>query len=120
MKRAAASAILLAAMTAACDDGELVPAEVQEAAKARVAQQAGISSDALFSRTVTGRRDGELVLCGVVEGRRADGSPIVPRRFIAAYDPQRWVTWEAADEALQGAPDFTVQWQQSCIDQNAS
>lgn len=112
MVRAAVIAALLAGTTAACDDGELVPAQVQEAAEARVAREAGISRDALFSQTVTGRREGELVLCGIVEGRGEDGGEVAPRRFIAGYDPQRWVLWEIADG--QPVRDFSLQWQQSC------
>ena len=117
----AAAAFVAAAALAGCSDNEgLSNAELQTAAKERVTRQLGLSDDAvLFTNTFvsqpeTGELEGELVLCGTVEGRRADGTPVTLRKFIAATDPARWVRFDAVDQMTKGPLNLAADWATAC------
>lgn len=110
---AAAAAVALSA----CDSGGLSTADVQEAAKERVRENLGLTADsALFTETFVGQPvGGDTVICGTVSGKAADGSVIVPRRFIAAADPGRWVKFEpVTNSALPSQPRKFVEWYGTC------
>jgi hypothetical protein len=117
----AAAAFISAAALVSCSGGEgLSTAELQTAAKKRVARQLGLSDNAvLFTNTFvsqpdSGELEDELVLCGTVEGKRADGTQIAPRRFIAATDPARWVRFDAVDQMTKGPINMAADWATAC------
>lgn len=112
-------------VTAGCqnDDG-ISTAELQAAAEERVARELGLSKDAALFTSVfvsepdSGELEGELVFCGRVEGTRADGTPIAPRRFIAASDPARWVRFDIPSEMSQVPINLAVDWPTVCAGEN--
>ena len=110
--------VAAAATIAGCGGNEGVStADVERAAEERVRQSLGLSNEsALFSNVFVGAEvKGDRTLCGTVAGKRADGTEIPPRRFIAAIEPARWLVFEPADNpALQSQPDKFVEWQQAC------
>ncbi len=117
---AVASMAAATALSGCGDDGGLSTAELETAAKARVTQQLGLSDDAvLFTNTFvsqpeTGQLEDELVLCGTVEGKRADGTAIAPRRFIAATDPARWVRFDVSSQMTEGPINMAADWATAC------
>lgn len=112
---------LLAALALAapgCDRGGLSTADLQEAAKERVRQSLDLTEDsALFTDIFVAEPvDGDTVLCGTVEGTRANGTHIAPRRFIAATDPARWIKFDPADgSVLPSQPDKFLEWHTTCL-----
>ncbi len=102
----------------ACGEGAgMTSADAKEAAKERVRQSLGLTQQsALFSKVFVGKPvGGDTVLCGVVEGNRADGSAIKPRRFIVATDPGRWLKFGPADaDILPSKPDKFIEWHPTC------
>lgn len=115
MMSAGIAALLLAA--AGCDDNGLSTADVQAGAKERVRAELGLTEDSvLFTETFVGQPfEGDTVICGTVEGRRADGTVIPPRRFIAAADPARWVKFEpASNAAIPSQPRMFAEWYGTC------
>jgi hypothetical protein len=109
----AASFVALLAM--ACAEDGLSPAELNEAAKERVRQALELTPDsALFSTTFVGRSGDEPILCGRVEGRRADGTRIDPRRFMAATDPARWVRFDLPQQEGHSEYQFEKDWAHLC------
>ena len=119
MVRRPGLAVLAALLAGAgCDPGDKVStADVQAAAKERVRQSLGLQEgSALFTNMFVGKPvNGDMVLCGTVGGRRADGSTITPPRFIAATDPARWIKFEPAtgiDIPLR--PDMFIEWHTTC------
>lgn len=103
----------------ACDSDGLSPAELNEAAKQRVTSALQLKPDAtLFSSTFVGRSEEDPVLCGRVEGERADGMKLQPRRFIAATDPAEWVQFELPAEANHSQYQFTKDWAHLCAGGN--
>ena len=119
-KRLIPLAALLAAGCGA-EDG-VSTADVQQAAKERVRTALQLRPDAvLFTETFVGEPlDGDPVLCGTVSGKRADGSEVAPRRFIAATDPARWVKFDPAQGmAPPTQPDMFVEWHTSCAGEQA-
>ena len=112
-----ATPILTLSLLAGCGGDGLSTVDVQTAAKERVRQQLGLSPEAtLFTRTFVGKPvDGDLVLCGTVSGKRADGTPIVARRFIAATDPAQWVKFERVTKSsFNSQPQMFVEWAGTC------
>ena len=108
---------LAALMLAACDQGGLTSADVQNAAKERVREALGLAPEAvLFTQTFVGEPvDGDTVVCGTVEGKTADGRVVTPRRFIAAADPARWVKFEpVTNSTLPSQPQKFVEWYGTC------
>lgn len=107
------------AVLAGCGDNEgLSPADAQAAAQERVREELGLSPQAaLFTNVFVGQPvDGDTVLCGTVEGRKADGTTITPRRFIAATDPERWIKFEpVTDTILSSHQDKFVEWIGTCV-----
>jgi hypothetical protein len=103
---------------AGCSQGDgMSTADIQAAAKERVRQSLGLEEgSALFTNLFVGEPvDGDTVLCGTVRGRRADGSTITPRRFIAATDPARWVKFEPATGIdIPSRPDKFIEWHTTC------
>lgn len=100
------------------DGGSLTPAEVQEAAKERVRAELGLSKEAaLFAETFVGEPlKNSATLCGTVSGRKADGTVVTPRRFIAATDPDHWVLFEpVTDSVLSSHQNKFVEWVGTCI-----
>ncbi|MDT9600138.1 hypothetical protein [Sphingosinicella rhizophila] len=100
-----------------CKENGLSTAEIQEEAKERVREQLGLTEEAaLFTEMFVGKPlDGDTIVCGRVGGRRADGTVIVPRRFIAATDPGRWVKFEpVTDSTLPSRPQKFVEWYGTC------
>lgn len=60
------------------------------------------SQSTLFTHVFVGSpRDGEVVLCGTVEGKTGDGTAVDPRRFVAGTDPARWLHFETPADANQ-------------------
>lgn len=111
-----AAAIAAALALTACDSDGLSTAEVTAAAEERVAKALGLSRDAaLFTNVFVGRPvDGEVVLCGTVEGTRADGTAIEPRRFIAGAEREAWVRFDAASDMSQVPINNAVDWVSTC------
>ncbi|MET1755824.1 hypothetical protein ABVV53_10190 [Novosphingobium sp. RD2P27] len=103
-----------------CNSGDITSAEVTTAAKERVAASLGLSPDAaLFSNVFVGQPvDGDAVLCGTVEGRRADGTIIPPRRFIAAADPERWIRFDRAGQMADVPLNMAGDWATICAGEN--
>lgn len=117
------AALLIPLLLTACDGGGLSTAEMREAAEERVRQSLGLTEEsALFTDVFVGEPvDGDTVLCGTVEGRTAEGAAIAPRRFIAATDPARWVTFEPVDGAiLPSQPDKFAEWHTTCAGEAAA
>lgn len=108
----------LALGAAGCSGGDgLSTAEAQEAAKARVRQELGLTREAaLFTNVFVGReREDEPVVCGTVAGRNAAGSSIAPRRFIAGTDPSRFLSLEPVASATHATPtDKFAEWAELC------
>lgn len=107
----------LIGLNTACGRDGVSTADVRAAAEQRVRESLGLTKDsALFTNVFVGKPiDGDVVLCGTVEGRRADGTVIPPRRFIAATDPARWVRFETArDVALPSQPNMRLAWATAC------
>lgn len=120
MSRATIVTAALLMLLSACQEGGLSTADAATAAKERVRQSLGLSEDAaLFTNIFVGRpvKD-DRTLCGIVEGRRADGSRVAPRRFIAAVEPARWIKFEPVSTAdLPSQPDKFVEWANVCAGQ---
>lgn len=117
MKRRIAILSAAALMASACTDDGVTTAEVQDAAKERVRHELGLTPEsALFTETHVGQPlNGDTTLCGIVEGRRADGTAITPRRFIVATDPGRWVKFEPVTAAdIPASTDKFVEWGPTC------
>ncbi len=115
-RRAAALAALLLGM--GCEDQSLSTAQLEQAAKERVRESLGLTQESiLFSNVFVGEPvEGDTVLCGTVRGKRADGTDIQPRRFIAAIDPARWLKFGPADnDVLPSQPDKFVEWHTTCL-----
>lgn len=93
------TAIAASALLAGCGSEGLSTSDVQAAAKERVREKLALTPQStLFTETFVGRPvDGDTTLCGTVEGKRADGTSVPPRRFIAATEPGRWLKFGAAD-----------------------
>lgn len=111
---AAAATIMLAGCG---DEGGLTTADVQSAAKERVREELGLTPQSvLFTETFVGQPiDDDVVICGTVEGKTADGRTITPRRFIAAADPARWVKFEpVTNPAIPSQPQMFVEWPGTC------
>lgn len=111
--------ILIAALllVPACGTESLSTAEAQNAAKERVRQSLELTEEsALFTNTFIGEPvNGQTILCGTVEGRRADGTAITPHRFIAAVEPEQWLTFQPVDgNILPSRPDKFVEWHTTC------
>ena len=109
--------LVMALALAACEENGVTTAEVQDAAKDRVRQSLGLTPEStLFTSVYVGQPlNGDTVLCGTVEGRRADGTTITPRRFIAATDPARWVKFEPVTAAdIPGWTHMFVEWDSTC------
>lgn len=121
LSRLTAAALTLA--LAACgESGGLSTADVREAAQERVRAELGLTEDAAtFTNLFVGEPvDGDTVVCGTVEGRRADGTVITPRRFIAAADPARWIKFEPATGLdLPSQPDKFIEWHTTCAGEEA-
>jgi hypothetical protein len=120
-KKARASSLLsLLLLAASCGDNGLSTAEFQQAAKERVRAALNLTPEStLFTNVFVGKpAKGDMVLCGTVQGQRADGSDIGPRRFIVATDPARWLKFEPIDDdALPSQPDKFLEWSTSCTDE---
>ena len=115
-------AFLLLAACGGDGDGVATTAEVEKAAKERVRQSLGLTEDSvLFSKVFVGEpANGETVLCGVVEGVRADGSKITPRRFIVGTEDSRWLLFGPPnEEILPSQPDKFLEWHTTCAGQEA-
>ena len=115
-------ALLLAAACGGDGSGGATTAEVEKIAKERVRQSLGLTADStLFSKVFVGEpANGETVLCGVVEGKRADGSAITPRRFIVGTEDSRWLLFGPAnEEILPSQPDKFLEWHTTCAGQEA-
>lgn len=118
---AIASLLLISGLTGCSDDG-ISTADLQAVAKERVTRQLGLTADAaLFTNTFvsqpeTGELEGELVLCGTVEGERADGTAIAPHKFIAATDPGRWVRFDAAGQLTDRPINMAADWATACAE----
>ena len=103
-----------------CSDNGLSVAETETAAKARVTQMLGLEPDAaLFTNVFVGRpEDGPLedqvILCGTVEGTRANGERIARRRFIAGTDPAQWVRFDRTDEMTDVPVRMAADWPTAC------
>ena len=110
--------VAAAATVAGCGDNEGVStADMERAAEERVRESLGLSPDAaLFTNVFVGAEvKGDRTLCGTVQGKRADGTTITPRRFIAAIEPARWLVFEpVGGVSLPTQPDKFVEWQQAC------
>ena len=117
------SCLLTVALLAACDSGGgLSTSDVQAAAKERVRETLQLTPESvLFTNVFVGEPfDGDTVLCGTVSGRRADGTEITPRRFIAATEPARWLKFDpAAGLDLPSQPDKFIEWHTSCAGEEA-
>lgn len=112
-----AIAAILGVTAIACGTNGLSTAELNAAAKQRVREALGLAPDAaLFAATYVGREgpEGSPVLCGAVEGRRADGSSVTPRRFIAATDPARWVRFDLPRQDGHSGYQFAASWAHLC------
>lgn len=117
---------LIAAMApitlAACSEG-LSTAQLSAAAKERIAAKLGLSADAaLFTNIFVGEEiDGQRMLCGTVEGTRADGVRVIPRRFIASAEDGEWMLFvPVPDENLSvDASDDYITWQSTCKGEEA-
>lgn len=119
MRKTAGLALVVAAAlgAAACDSEGVSTVDVERAAEARVIKSLGLSEDAaVFADVfVGGEAKGDRVVCGTVSGTRADGTAITPRRFIAAIEPARWLTFEpVTNSTLPSQPDKFVEWEQAC------
>lgn len=116
---AAAAALLLTA----CGSGDgLSTREVRAEAEERVRQSLQLAEgSALFTDVFVGEPvEGDTVLCGTVEGRRADGTVVPPRRFIAATEPARWLKFEPVDgNILPSQPDKFIEWHKACTGEAA-
>ena len=111
-------AIVAALLVGACDGGGMSTADVQEAAKDRVRSELGLTREAaLFTETFVGEPlDGSTTLCGTISGKKADGTVITPRRFIAATDPARWVKFEPVTAStLSSHQNKFVEWVGTCL-----
>lgn len=99
------------------DEGGMSTADVQSAAKERVRAELGLTTESvLFTETFVGQPvDGDITICGTVEGRTSDGRAVTARRFIAAADPARWVKFEpVTNSALPSQPRKFVEWYGTC------
>lgn len=112
-------------VSAGCqNDNGISTAELQAAAQERVARELGLSKDAALFTSVfisepeSGEFEGEMVFCGRVEGTRADGTRIAPRRFIAASDPARWVRFDIPSEMSQVPVNLSADWPTICAGEN--
>lgn len=110
------------ALLLGCGSEGVSTSEVQTAAKERVREKLGATPEsALFTETFVGRPvDGDTVLCGTVEGKRADGTPIPRQRFIAAVEPGRWLKFGRADGSTPPThPDMFTDWTETCAGERA-
>ena len=109
---------MLALMAAGCgSEAGLSTAEVQSAAKERVRGALRLTPEsALFANVFVGEPvNGDTVLCGTVSGKRADGTEITPRRFVAATEPARWLKFDpAAGLDLPSQPAKFIEWHTRC------
>lgn len=111
-----------AALLAACDSDGLSTVDVMTAAKERVRQSLELTEDStLFTNVFVGEPvEGDIVVCGTVEGRHADGSIVEPRRFIAATDPARWIKFEPVNNPIiPSQPDKFIEWNPTCAGKEA-
>lgn len=109
--------IALLGLALGCESQGLSTSELEAAAKERVREKLGLTAEsALFTNTFVGKPvQGDTVLCGTVKGRRADGSPVAPQRFIAATEPGRWLQFGPAETALPPThPDKFANWTETC------
>lgn len=93
-------------------------ADVQRAAKERVREALKLTPESvLFANVFVGEpAKGDMVLCGTVSGRTAEGRKIEARRFIAAIEPARWLAFEPADGLdTPSRPDKFLEWHTSCL-----
>lgn len=110
-------AVALLVLLTGCEQQGLSTTELQTAAKERVREKLGLTPrSTLFTSTFVGNPvDGDTVLCGIVEGKRADGTPFTPQRFIAAVEPGRWLQFAPADGAIPPTkPDMFANWAETC------
>jgi hypothetical protein len=113
----------LALTATGCDGGGLSTADVQQAAKERVRESLDLTQEStLFTDVFVGEpTNGDTVICGTVEGSRADGARIAPRRFIAATDPARWIKFDPANgNVLPSQPDKFLEWHTTCLGERAA
>ncbi len=117
MGKTAIQALMGLSLLSGCADDGVSTAEVERAAEQRVREKYGLSDGAdLQTDVFVGRpRDGEVTLCGAVEGTRADGSTIPTQRFISAIDPARWMLFGATHTPGRVTrPDMFPDWTELC------
>lgn len=110
---------LTALVVAGCEDREskLSTADIIARAEAYVRDELSLTEDsALFTDVfVPGYEEGKLMVCGAVSGKRPDGPPIAPRRFIAQLEPARWVAWESGNSPHTMPAGFAAAWNDICL-----
>lgn len=110
-------------LLAACGSGGVSTNDAQAAAKQRLARSLGLTKEAtLLTDVFVGTpRDDDPVMCGTVQGRKADGAAVGPRRFVMGTDPAGWLYFETLQDARQ--PDtiartstdmFVDEWARYC------
>lgn len=120
--RAAAALIAAAAMLAGCAEEGFSTLQVEQAAETYARQKLGLGEDAeLVSRVFVGEPvNGEMVMCGTVRGKRADGRAVEPQRFIVSTEPWKWLVFESAEKPpLPSQPGKFVEWHTTCIGEQA-
>jgi len=117
MGRTAIPAVMALILLSGCADDGISTAEIERAAEQRVREKFGLSTAADLRTTVfVGRpRDGDITLCGAVDGTRADGSAIPTQRFISATDPARWLLFGETDSPGRvSMPSMFPDWTKLC------
>lgn len=110
-------------MLVACGSSGVSTADVQTAAKERIRRTLGLTREAtLFTDVFVGTpRDGEVVMCGTVQGKKADGAAIGPRRFVVGTDTAEFLYFETLQDTRE--PDtigktamnmFVDEWARHC------
>lgn len=117
MRKTTVPALVVLSLVSACADDGVSTAQVERAAEQRVREKFGLSDDAELQTTVfVGRpRDGDITLCGAVQGSRSDGSAIPTQRFISATDPARWLLFGETDSPGRTTmPSMFPDWTMLC------
>ena len=117
MGKTAISAVIALILLSSCADDGISSAEVESAAEQRVRDKLGLSTETDLQTTVyVGRpRDGDITLCGAVDGTRAAGSAIPTQRFISSTDPARWLLFGETDSPGRvSMPSMFPDWTKLC------
>ncbi len=117
MIKMAIQAVMVLSLLSGCSDDGVATAQVERAAEQQVREKFDLMADTELRTTVfVGRpRDGDITVCGAVDGKRPDGSAIPTQRFVSGTDPARWLMFgETQSPGRVTMPSMFPDWTEFC------